>query len=115
MRTRSELDVDSESTLVVEKDDDGPPCAMLLSGDEIFVSARTDRRGFLPVSLRRGRRAKHLRLALARANHPCQTGPRMYLVDVDGEAETMRIDLRRRFEDISDADAMLDTLESVAG
>jgi hypothetical protein len=39
----------------------------------------------------------------------------MYLVDTDGESETTRIELRRRFEDVAAADAAPGTGESAAG
>jgi hypothetical protein len=39
----------------------------------------------------------------------------MYLVDIDGESETTRIELRRRFEDVAATDAAPGTGESAAG
>jgi hypothetical protein len=51
----------------------------------------------------------------ARANHPCQGPRRLYLVDADGEDETTRIELRRRFEDISVPGGAHHTRGSVAG
>ena len=101
-----------------EQDDDGSTPGTPLSGADIFLSARparSARRAVLPTSLRRARtEAREARTAQSRANHPCQ-GPRMYLVDIDGESETTRIELRRRFEDVAATDAAPGTGESAAG
>jgi hypothetical protein len=89
-----------------------------LSGADLFLVARTSRRVRLPASLRRGRhRATGANPVVdVRAGH-AEKPAGMYLVDVDGEAETSRIALRRRFEDIADGGWSLGTYpqESVAG
>jgi hypothetical protein len=91
-----------------------------LSGDEIFVTARANRRDLVPVSLRRGRHhATGAGKTRARSNTSGETTPQMHLVetdvDVDGEAETMRIALRRSFEEVSAADVAVEVQESAAG
>ena len=104
--TKAESAVD-ETTAVVESEEDRTISAVPLAGD-IFVKARAIRREIVPTSLRRVRsRGKHARRAAARANHPCQ-GPRMYIVDLDGESDLSRIALRRRFEETAAAKAVVE-------
>ena len=93
-----------------------------LSGIDIFIRARANRAGRLPPPLRRGRHARAATLsragarpALHSANDRATTPQWVHLVDVDGDAESARIELRRRFEDDSDAPWMPDTRASVAG
>jgi len=89
--------------------------AMSLSGDEIFVSAKPIRRDHVPVALRRGRhRSKGSSRTRARSTRRAVTTAGMHLVDVDGEAETMRIALRRSFEDVPSAETF-ELQESAAG
>jgi hypothetical protein len=89
-----------------------------LSGVDLFLAARTSRRVRLPASLRHGRhRANGARPALAGPVEMAEDLPEIHLVDGDGAAETSRIALRRRFEDISDGGRPLGIFpqESVAG
>jgi hypothetical protein len=75
----------------------------------MFIAARRARRLHMPASLRRGRhRTKDSRKALLATNDRAGSSPRMHLVDVDGQAETARIELRRRFEEISSGDPSSD-------
>lgn len=129
MGTSSELDVDGEPQWVFEAPDEettdrGP---LGVSGPDIFVTSKANRRGARPaksdrkdrlplVLLRQGRHATdEASRARARANHPCQGPRRMYLVDADGGDETTRIELRRRFEDVSLLGAAHKSQDSVAG
>ena len=89
-----------------------------LSGVDLFLAARTSRRVRLPASLRRGRhRTTGARPVSAVTAERAEDLPGMYLVDGDGDAETSRIALRRRFEDISEGGWPLGPYpqESVAG
>jgi len=73
---------------------------------DVFIAARRARRVRMPASLRRGRhRTKDSRKTLVATDHRAESSPRMHLVDVDGQAETARIELRRRFEEISSGDS----------
>jgi hypothetical protein len=100
VKTSSEQDVDGE---------------LPLGGPDIFLSARATRRVLMPRSLRRGRsRANDARRAAARANHPCQSGG-LHIVDLDGESETARIALRRRFEETAATSTTPAAGESAAG
>jgi hypothetical protein len=86
-----------------------------LSGIDMFVRIRANRRVRLPASFRRGR---HQRAGARPPRHSkvgATTPQWIHLVDVDGDAETTRIELRRRFEDISNAQWMPDVQESAAG
>jgi len=111
--TNAELDGEGEPEWVfeapVEEATDMGPLGV--SGPDIFVRARSNRRGGRPARSNRkdrlplvfSRQGRHsideASRARARANHPCQGPRRLYLVDPDGEDETTRIELRRRFED----------------
>lgn len=113
MRSRSTDDVDSEA---VETDDEVTTTPLQVPGPDIFLVVRSPRRDRLPASLRRGRHmTKDARRAQARANHPCNGTPQMYLVDGEGEFEETRIAIRQRFEDVAVADAASKTQESAAG
>ena len=122
MKTSSEQDVVVELPIPVEPDDTvttpGEPLGGPLGGPDIFLSARTTGRMLFlvfPVPCAEGaRRAKDARRAAARANHPCQSGG-LHLVDLDGESETARIALRRRFEDTASTSTTPSTGASAAG
>jgi len=87
---------------------------MQVSGADIFVLPREDADAPRAGTRRSGRgRAKHARMASARANHPSQ-GRRMYLVE-DDELETNRISLRRAFEDLAGRHAVPEDQEWVTG
>jgi hypothetical protein len=102
----SEGDGDGESPDPVEPDVDEEPRFLAVGGVDMFISARPNRRVRMPASLRRGRhQTKDPRKALDATNQRAGTSQRMHLVDVDGRAETARIELRRRFEEISAADS----------
>jgi hypothetical protein len=127
--TSAELDIDGEPPWVFEEVEEEPTEVGPLGvrGPDIFLRPRSNRRGlrpvrsnrrdFLPVAfLRQGRHSTdEASRARARANHPCQGQPRLYLVDADGEDETTRIELRRRFEDVSVPGAAHPAQDFVAG
>jgi len=103
---RSEVVVDDEPTPAVEPalepNVDETPRAIALSGNDMFFSARKSRRVQLPASLRRGRHGS--KVARRERREPDSRGAsshQLHVVDVDGYAETERIALRRRFEEIS--------------
>jgi hypothetical protein len=105
LTNRSELGVESGATTVLAPEVDDGPVVMAISGADMFVSARRDRRVHLPAALRRGRRrARHARTGRRAGNNEGESPQRMHLVDVDGQTETARIALRLRFEDMSVAD-----------
>ena len=106
MAFRSEVVVDDDSIAAVEPalepDIDETASVIALGGEDMFLSARKSRRVQLPASLRRGRHGSKV----ARRQHQARDGRgasshQLHLVDVDGQAETERIALRRRFEEIS--------------
>jgi hypothetical protein len=103
---RSEVVVDDEPTAavepVLEPAVDETPGAIALSGADMFLSARKSRRVQLPASRRRGRHGSKDGRGERRARDGRGASSRqLHLVDVDGQAETERIALRRRFEEIS--------------
>jgi hypothetical protein len=101
-----EGDGDGESAGAVEPYVDEAPGVVAVGADDVFISARRVRRVRMPASLRRGRhQAKDSRRALDATSCPAGSSARMRLVDVDGQAETARIELRRRFEEISATDS----------
>jgi hypothetical protein len=117
----SEGDGGGGSAAAMEPDVDENPGVMAVGGDDMFISARRARRMRMPASLRRGRhQAKDSRRALDAATDRAGSSTRMHLVDVDGEAETARIELRRRFEELSTTDSSFadssgELRQSVAG
>ena len=115
MAIRSKRNIGAASSAAGEVDVDETALAVPLCGDEIFVTARRKRRDHLPVALRRGRHgAKGAGRTRTRAVPRGGTAPTMHVVDVDGEAETVRIALRRSFEDASTDDGF-EMQESAAG
>jgi hypothetical protein len=101
---RSELGVDDESTAAVEPvlEPDVDETPGVISGADLFLSARKSRRVQLPASLRRGRHgSKDGRRERRVRDSRGASSRQLHLVDVDGQAETERIALRRRFEEIS--------------
>jgi hypothetical protein len=126
VRTRSEVHGDGEPTsvdeaavneaAVNEAAVDEAAVEPWFSADDIFITAKSDLRERLPVSMRQGRHGvKSGRKARGRSRRPVEAPQRMYLVDGDGEAETTRIAQRLAFEDFSDVGVGADTQESVAG
>ena len=117
----SEGDGDGGSAAALEPDVEKNPGVTAVGADDMFISARRVRRVRMPASLRRGRhQAKDSRRAFDAASNRAGPSPRMHLVDVDGQAETARIALRRRFEEVSatdsaDADLSGELRQSVAG
>jgi hypothetical protein len=108
---RSDPQIDNESTSNAETQGWNSPDKQV-SGPDLFVLARTG--GRRTASLRgRRNRAQQARIAQSRANHPSQQ-PRMHLVE-DEELETIRISLRRAFEDGAAAGAGSEVQEQVTG
>ena len=102
MATRSDPVDDGESIAAVEPDVDESALVLAVSGADMFVSASKSRRVQLPASLRRGRHgARDARKRHRASNGEGEKSHELHLVEVDGQAETERIALRRRFEEIS--------------
>ena len=121
MATRSEAVDDGEWTAAAGPDVDESPLAISLSGSDMFFSASKSNRVQLPASLRRGRHGARDAHKRRRAPKASESSHQLYLVEVDGRAETERIALRRRFEEISavelswDAQSGTALVRSVAG
>jgi len=87
-----------------------------ISGADIFIKAKASWRFRLPAPMRRGKhRSRSPRHAYGTTRDQAETAPRGGHGDLDGGAETMRIEQRRRFEDAWDATCALDPLEPVVG
>jgi hypothetical protein len=94
--------VDDEPTAAAaepapEPNVDETPRVIALSGKDMFFSARKSRRVQLPASLRRGRHGSKVARSERRARDGRgASSHQLHVVDVDGQAETERIALRRR-------------------
>ena len=125
MGTRSEH-VAGTSTPAAEPDVEEAADAVASDADDIFISAKSNRRDRLPVSLRQGRHGvKSARKARGRSNRTFQAPRKMYLVDDDDlggledghveHAETTRIAQRLSFEDFFGTNDLSEPQESVVG
>jgi hypothetical protein len=85
-----------------------------LSGQDVFISAPPVRRALVPASLRRGRH-RSTRTRTEVADQGGEDSRSLHLVDVDGRAETTRIELRRRFEAGVGEGCPAERQDSVAG